>query len=99
MQRIAQIWVVEKRMQFFCSRRRGNAKTGAVLEFSGWRYVHQEGWVGAVTESNGVCFMAALRGREKIWRHTLQRQAVAGDVDMSRRAVESFGRIARVAQR
>jgi hypothetical protein len=36
-----------------------------VLAFPGWRYVHQEGWVGAVTEHNGVCFMAALRGREK----------------------------------
>jgi hypothetical protein len=35
------------------------------LGFPGWRYVHQEGWVGAVTEHNGVCFMAALRGREK----------------------------------
>src|SRR5439155_21979427 len=36
-----------------------------VLAFPGWRYVHQEGWVGAVTEHNGVCFMAVLQGREK----------------------------------
>jgi len=42
-----------------------NAKTGAVLPFPGWRYVHQEGWAGAVTERSGVCFMAALRGNEK----------------------------------
>ncbi len=64
-QRIAQIWVAEKRMQFFLFPAERNAKTGAVLQFPGWRYVHQEGWVGAVTERNGVCFMAALRGPEK----------------------------------
>jgi hypothetical protein len=64
-QRIAQIWVVEKRMQFFLFPAERDAKTGAALQFSGWRYVHQEGWVGAVTEHNGVCFMAALRGHEK----------------------------------
>ena len=64
-QRIAQIWVVEKRMQFFLFPAERNVKTGAVLKFQGWRYVHQEGWVGAVTEHNGACFMVALRGREK----------------------------------
>jgi len=64
-QRIAQIWVEEKRMQFFLFPAERNTKTGAALKFPGWRYVHQEGWVGAVTERNGVCFMAALRGREK----------------------------------
>src|SRR6266702_7390344 len=63
--RVAQIWVVEKRMQFFLFSAERNVKTGAVLKFQGWRYVHQEGWVGAVTERNGVCFMVALRGREK----------------------------------
>jgi hypothetical protein len=63
--RVAQIWVVEKRMQFFLFPAERDANTGAVLRFPGWRYVHQEGWVGAVTEHNGVCFMAALRGREK----------------------------------
>src|SRR5947199_7780049 len=64
-QRIAQIWVVEKRMQFFLFPAERNVKTGAVLKFQGWRYVHQEGWVGAVTERSGVCFMAALRGGDK----------------------------------
>jgi hypothetical protein len=64
-QRIAQIWVAEKRMQFFLFPAERDSKTGAVLAFPGWRYVNQEGWVGAVTEHNGVCFMAALRGREK----------------------------------
>ena len=64
-QRIAQIWVGEKRMQFFLFPAERDSKTGAVLAFPGWRYVHQEGWVGAVTEHSGVCFMAALQGREK----------------------------------
>jgi hypothetical protein len=64
-QRIAQIWVAEKHMQFFLFPAERNSKTGAVLTFPGWRYVHQEGWVGAVTEHNGVCFMAALQGQEK----------------------------------
>jgi hypothetical protein len=64
-QRIAQIWVAERRMQFFLFPAERNTKTGAVLRFPGWRYVRQEGWVGAVTERNGVCFMAGLRGREK----------------------------------
>lgn len=63
--RIAQIWVPEKRMQFFLFPAERDVKTGAVLAFPGWRYIHQEGWVGAVREQNGVCFMAALQGREK----------------------------------
>jgi hypothetical protein len=63
--RIAQIWVAEKRIQFFLFPAERDVKTGAVLKFPGWRYVHQENWIGAVTQHNGVCFMAALRGREK----------------------------------
>ena len=63
--RIAQIWVAEKHMQFFLFPAERNGKTGAVLRFPGWRYVHQEGWTGAVTEHSGVCFMAAIRGRDK----------------------------------
>jgi len=63
--RIAQIWVVEKRMQFFLFPAERDAKTGAVRGFSGWRYVDQEGWTGVVSQRNGVCFMAALRGPEK----------------------------------
>jgi len=64
-QRIAQIWVAEKQMQFFLFPAERDSKTGAVLAFPGWRYIHQEGWAGAVTEHNGVCFMAVLKGREK----------------------------------
>jgi hypothetical protein len=63
--RIAQIWASEKRMQFFLFPAERDTKTGAVLRFPGWRYVHQEGWTGAVIEHNGVCFMAAIRGHDK----------------------------------
>src|SRR6476469_6035641 len=63
--RIAQIWLAEKRMQLFLFPAERDVKTGAVLGFPGWRYIHQEGWAGAVTEHSGVCFMAAVRGREK----------------------------------
>src|SRR6266404_5178166 len=62
--RIAQIWLAEKRMQLFLFPAERNTKTGAVLRFPGWRYISQEGWVGAVKEQSGVCFMAALRGKE-----------------------------------
>src|SRR5438034_907797 len=63
--RVAQIWLAENRMQLFLFPAERDPKTGAVLRFPGWRYVHQEGWVGAVREHSGVCFMAAIRGREK----------------------------------
>jgi len=63
--RIAQIWVSEKRMQFFLFPAERDSKSGAVLRFPGWRYVHQEGWTGAVTEHSGICFMAAIRGGDK----------------------------------
>jgi hypothetical protein len=64
-QRIAQVWVVEKKMQFFLFPAERDVKTGKVKEFSGWRYVNQEHWTGVVKEQGGVCFMAALRGSEK----------------------------------
>ena len=63
--RIAQIWVSENRMQFFLFPAERDNKSGAVLRFPGWRYVHQEGWTGAVIEHNGVLFMAAVRGSDK----------------------------------
>ena len=61
--RVAQIWVVEKKIQFFLFPAERDPKTGAVREFSGWRTVEQESWAGVVREKNGVCFMAALHGR------------------------------------
>ena len=63
--RVAQIWVVEKRMQFFLFLAERDPKTGAAKQFSDWRYVEQERWTGAAKEQNGVCFMAAIRGDAK----------------------------------
>lgn len=64
--RVAQIWIVEKKIQLFLFPAERDPKTGAVREFSGWRNVEQEGWAGVVREKNGVCFMAALRGDAKL---------------------------------
>jgi len=73
--RIAQIWVSEKRMQFFLFPAERDSKTGVVLRFPGWRYVHQEGWTGVVTEHSGVCFMAALRGHDKDFEPYISKSA------------------------
>lgn len=62
---VAQVWVVEKRMQFFIFPADRDVKTGAARHFTGWRYVDQDRWTGIVQEHNGVCFMAAVRGGEK----------------------------------
>jgi hypothetical protein len=62
--RVAQIWIKEKRMQFFLFPAEPD-KQGKINDFSDWRFVELEGWTGAVTQRNGVCFMAALRGGEK----------------------------------
>ena len=64
-QRIAQIWVAEKRMQFFLFPAERDPKTGTAPDFSDWRFVEQEGWSGAVRQQHGVCFMAAIRGGSK----------------------------------
>jgi hypothetical protein len=63
--RVAQVWAVEKRMQFFLFPAERDPKTGATKHFNGWRYVDQDRWTGVVKEEGGVCFMAALRGSEK----------------------------------
>jgi hypothetical protein len=64
-QRVAQIWVVEKKMQFFLFPAERDVKTGKAKEFSGWRHIEQEHWAGVVKEQGGVCFMAALRGTDR----------------------------------
>ena len=64
-QRVAQVWVVEKKMQFFLFPAERDPKTGKAREFSGWRSIEQEHWAGVVKEQNGVCFMAAIRGSAK----------------------------------
>lgn len=63
--RVAQITVADKRVQFFLFPAERNPKDARPREFSGWRYVEQDGWTGAVRVSDGVCFMAAVRGTKK----------------------------------
>lgn len=62
--RVAQIAIAEKRMQFFLFPAE-KKKDGRDADWTGWRFVDQEGWTGAVHLRNGVCFMAALRGKKK----------------------------------
>jgi hypothetical protein len=61
----AQIWIVEKRMQFFLFPAEKDPKTGIVTDFTEWRFVEMEGWTGAVRQHNGICFMVAIRGSEQ----------------------------------
>ena len=63
--RVAQIWVTEKRMQYFLFPAENDPKSGNVADFADWRFVELEGWTGAIQQRNGVCFMAAVRGGEK----------------------------------
>jgi len=64
-QRVAQVWLVENRLQLFLFPSERDPKTGRALHFTGWRYVDQDRWTGVVQEHNGVCFMAAVRGGER----------------------------------
>ncbi|MFN2475417.1 MAG: hypothetical protein ABR526_03630 [Chthoniobacterales bacterium] len=63
--RVAQIGVQEKRMQFFLFPAERNPRDAKPREFSGWKFVEQEGWTGAVQVRSGVCFMAAMRGEQR----------------------------------
>jgi hypothetical protein len=72
--RVAQIWVVEKRMQFFLFPGEKDPKDGSMSDFSNWRFVELEGWTGAIQQRNGVCFMAAIRGREKDLKPYLEKR-------------------------
>jgi hypothetical protein len=71
--RVAQIWVKEKRMQFFLFPAEAD-KEGKVHDFSDWRLVENEGWTGLVTQRNGVCFMAALRRGENELKAYLEKK-------------------------
>jgi hypothetical protein len=71
--RVAQIWAKEKRMQFFLFPAEPD-KEGKITDFSDWRFVELEGWTGAVTQRNGVCFMAVIRGTEKDLRTYLEKK-------------------------
>ncbi len=66
--RVAQVALAESGLQFFLynaeastvSRepKKGRARTR-------WRFVENEGWIGAVEERDGVCFMIAMRGSKE----------------------------------
>lgn len=71
---VAQIWVVEKRMQFFLFPAEKDPKDGSMNDFLDWRFVELEGWTGAIQQRNGVCFMAAIRGGEKDLARYLQKK-------------------------
>jgi hypothetical protein len=71
---VAQIWVAEKRMQFFLFPAEADPKSGRIEDFSDWRVVELEGWTGVVQQRNGVCFMAAIRGSEKDLRPYLEKK-------------------------
>ena len=71
--RVAQIWTKEKRMQFFLFPAEPD-KEGKITDFADWRFVELEGWTGAVTQRNGVCFMAVIRGGEKDLRAYLDKK-------------------------
>ncbi len=64
-QRVAQIWIVEKRMQLFLFPAEKDPKGKIAPDFSEWRYVENEGWIGAMQQHNGICFMVATRGHEE----------------------------------
>jgi hypothetical protein len=49
-------------------------KEGKINDFSDWRFVELEGWTGAVSQRNGVCFMAAIRGRENDLKPYLEKK-------------------------
>ena len=72
--RVAQIWVVEKRMQFFLFPGEKDPKNGSISDFYNWRFVELEGWTGAIQQRNGICFMAAIRGREKDLKPYLEKR-------------------------
>ncbi len=73
--RVAQITLEENRMQLFLFPAERNPKDAQPVEFEGWRYLEHEGWTGAVRVSDGVCFMAAIRGKRKEFAPYLARPA------------------------
>lgn len=74
--RVAEVILAEHGVQFFLfgadkASSRGNAKLTRTV----WHYVTDEGWAGAITERDGVCFMIAMRGTEEELRSYLTDRA------------------------
>lgn len=101
--RVAQIYLVEKHMQLFLFPAEKDPKGATVPDFSDWRYVEQEGWTGAVRQTNGVCFMVAIRGTESDLAPYLSPKSKSPpprvSVDTSAPARSFLAADARVAQR
>lgn len=72
--RVAQIYLVEKRMQLFLFPAEKDQQGKTAPDFDDWRFVEEEGWIGAVKQRDGVCFMAALRGSEKDFAPYIKRE-------------------------
>ena len=71
-ERVAQIVLAESGMQFFIYQAEKEDPVGRpTLSRLSWRYVEAEGWTGAVTERDGVCFMIAMHGSERELRSYL----------------------------
>ncbi|MEP6811152.1 MAG: hypothetical protein ABI992_12980 [Chthoniobacterales bacterium] len=77
--RVAQITVADKRLQLFFFPAERNLQTGQPIEFSGWRYVENENWTGAVRVRDGVYFMAAVRGPRKELAPYLAKHSAAAE--------------------
>jgi hypothetical protein len=70
--RVAQVIVAERGVQFFLfAAEKAHPGSSSKSTKPGWRYVADEGWAGAVTERDGVCFMIAMRGTEDELRNYL----------------------------
>ena len=71
-QRVAQVVLAESGMQFFIYQAEQEDPVGSPAPSRlSWRYVEAEGWAGAVTERNGVCFMIATHQSENELRSYL----------------------------
>lgn len=73
-QRVAQVLLAEKGVQFFLYPSDRKEPGTQNLDRPGppvWRYVESEGWAGAVSEHDGVCFLIAMRGSEEELRNYL----------------------------
>ena len=64
--RVAQAALEESGLQFFFFPLEKTEKRSSAGEKPlRWNFVENEGWAGAVTERDGICFMVALRGSEE----------------------------------
>ncbi len=71
-QRVAQVLLGERGVQFFLyPAEHSDPPRSPTPSRTLWRYVEGEGWAGAITERDGVCFMIAMHGTENELRSYL----------------------------